>query len=196
MPRAPTTTTDVAVGEALSGRDPETCELTFSIVSGPAHGTLGSIGGAACASGSPNTDSASVTYTPTTGYSGPDSFTYKVNDGTTDSPPATATLTVNGGPDETPPTRGSAVVFGATLEVTYDEPLDTGSVPTSTDFAVAGQRECPRGECRHDHWIDGDPDPRQPGHRRATASPSGTRQVHRRSRTSLATMRRRSARWP
>ncbi len=132
-----TTTTDVAVGVALSGSDPETCELSFSIVTGPAHGTLGSIGGAACASGSPNTDSASVTYTPTTGYSGPDSFTYKVNDGTTDSSPATATLTVNGGPDITPPTRGSSVVFGATLEVTYDEPLNASSTPAGTDFAVA-----------------------------------------------------------
>ncbi len=132
-----TTTTDVPVSVALAGTDPETCELTFSIVSGPAHGSLGSIGGAACASGSPNTDTASVTYTPASGYSGPDSFTYRVNDGTTNSTTATASLTVNSGPDGTPPTRGSAVVFGATLEVTYNEPLDTGSMPAGTDFAVS-----------------------------------------------------------
>ena len=36
-----------------------------------------------------------MTYTPTGGFSGPDSFTYKVNDGTTDSTAKTATLTVN-----------------------------------------------------------------------------------------------------
>ena len=35
-----------------------------------------------------------MTYTPTGNYNGPDSFTYKVNDGTDDSAPATATLTV------------------------------------------------------------------------------------------------------
>ena len=51
---APNTTptadaTSATVGEdgsgpvALSGSDPETCELTFSIVTQPAHGALGSI---------------------------------------------------------------------------------------------------------------------------------------------------------
>ena len=97
--------TSATVGEdgsgpvALSGSDPETCELTFSIVTPPAHGSLGSIGNSACASGSPNTDSASVTYTPNANYNGGDTFTYKVNDGTADSAPATATLTVTGSND-------------------------------------------------------------------------------------------------
>ena len=36
----------------------------------------------------------SFTYTPTTGYSGADSFTYKANDGTTDSNVATVSLTI------------------------------------------------------------------------------------------------------
>ena len=35
------------------------------------------------------------TYTPTTGYSGPDSFTYHANDGTADSNIVTVSLTVN-----------------------------------------------------------------------------------------------------
>ena len=97
--------TSATVGEdgsgpvALSGSDPETCDLTFSIVTPPAHGALGAITNNACGSGSPNTDSASVTYTPAANYSGPDQFTYKVNDGTADSAPATATLSVTGSND-------------------------------------------------------------------------------------------------
>jgi uncharacterized repeat protein (TIGR02059 family) len=132
-----TTTADQAVGVGLSGSDAETCQLTFSIVSGPTHGSLGSISNSACVAGSPNTDTASVTYTPDAGYTGPDSFTYKVNDGTTDSATATATLTVNpsGGGDTTAPVRGSSVVFGSTVELTYNEPLDTGSVPATTSYA-------------------------------------------------------------
>ncbi len=34
------------------------------------------------------------TYTPTNGYNGPDSFTYKANDGTEDSNTVTVSLTV------------------------------------------------------------------------------------------------------
>jgi hypothetical protein len=40
----------------------------------------------------------SFTYTPATGYSGPDSFTYKANDGTVDSNTATVSITVNSVP--------------------------------------------------------------------------------------------------
>jgi hypothetical protein len=85
----------------LSGSDSESCQLTFAIASGPAHGTVGSITDSACTAGTPNTDAATVTYTPSAGYSGPDSFTYTVSDGTTVSAPATATLTVAPGSTDT-----------------------------------------------------------------------------------------------
>ena len=47
----------------------------------PAHGALSGI--------APN-----LTYTPAPGYSGPDGFTFKVNDGVVDSSPATVSITV------------------------------------------------------------------------------------------------------
>jgi hypothetical protein len=91
-----TTPAGVAVPITLHGTDPEACQLTFSIVSPPASGTLSSITNNPCTAGSPNLDSASVTYTPNGGSSGADSFTYKVNDGTNDSTAATVSITVNG----------------------------------------------------------------------------------------------------
>ena len=66
---------------ALSGADAGNAPLTYSIVQPPADGTLGTISG------------GQVTYTPT-GAIGTDTFTYKVNNGTTDSDPATATITL------------------------------------------------------------------------------------------------------
>lgn len=132
-----TTTAGQAVTVNLSGRDAETCQLTFSIVSGPSNGSLGEISNNSCVAGSPNTDSATVSYTPNAGFSGSDSFTYKVNDGTADSAAATASITVNpsSGGDTTPPTRGATTVNGATLAIAYDEALDTGSVPATSAFA-------------------------------------------------------------
>ena len=56
--------------------------LTYSIVTPPTHGTP---------SGSP----PNVTYTPNAGYSGPDSLTFKANDGQQDSNIATVSITVN-----------------------------------------------------------------------------------------------------
>jgi Glycosyl hydrolases family 28/Divergent InlB B-repeat domain/Bacterial Ig domain len=57
--------------------------LVYSIVTQPTHGTLSAVSG------------ASVTYTPTTGYAGTDSFTFKANN-SIDSNIATVSLTVNG----------------------------------------------------------------------------------------------------
>jgi hypothetical protein len=57
--------------------------LTYSVVSGPAHGTLSAFSG------------ATLTYTPVTGYAGPDSFTFKATDGTNTSNTATMSITVN-----------------------------------------------------------------------------------------------------
>ncbi len=92
--KSPSVLEDQAHSIIISGGDAETCDLTFSIVSPPSHGNLGSIAGNTCAGSGPFTDSASVTYTPAANYNGPDSFTYKVNDGTSDSSAATVSVTV------------------------------------------------------------------------------------------------------
>src|SRR5262249_27508116 len=76
-----------APGGLGNDRDGDGDALTAVPVSGsgPTHGTL-----------TLHPD-GSFTYTPTAGYTGPDSFTYKANDGTVDSPPATVALTVIAG---------------------------------------------------------------------------------------------------
>jgi hypothetical protein len=78
--------------------------LTAILVSGPLSGTLAL------------STNGSFTYTPTSGYSGPDSFTYKANDSTADSGTATVTLTVNGSGtahyDFTYPDRASVLAGG------------------------------------------------------------------------------------
>lgn len=73
-----------ATAIALIGRDPDTPQnqLTYTIVDAPLHGTLSGTGTAR-------------TYTPAGGYVGPDSFTYRINDGRSDSNIATVTITVN-----------------------------------------------------------------------------------------------------
>ncbi|MEO6030252.1 MAG: Ig-like domain-containing protein, partial [Candidatus Binatia bacterium] len=65
-----TTDPNVAVAIALTALDIDTCDLTFSIVTPPASGTLGAIVDGACALGTPNTDTASVSYTPNNGFNG------------------------------------------------------------------------------------------------------------------------------
>jgi len=55
--------------------------LTYTILSGPSHGSLGGSNG-------------SETYTPVPDFNGTDTFTYKVNDGSHDSNTATVTITV------------------------------------------------------------------------------------------------------
>ncbi len=89
-----TTNEDTAKTITLSGTDPDGNALTFSIVTGPSHGSLGTIGIVGC-SGTPSSCTANVTYTPGTNYNGFDSFTFKVNDGSADSAPATVSITVN-----------------------------------------------------------------------------------------------------
>ena len=103
-PQSVTTAEDAAIAITLSGSDIEGGSLTYSVVSAPAHGTLSGT--------APN-----LTYTPATNYNGPDSFTFKVNDGQADSGAATVSITV------------SAV---------NDAPVaNAQSVTTSQDVAVA-----------------------------------------------------------
>lgn len=69
----------------LMGSDPDSTALQFMIVQGPAHGTV-----------VVQVQTGFATYTPSAGYCGPDSFIFKVSDGTCESPVATVSITVEG----------------------------------------------------------------------------------------------------
>ena len=74
---------DQAVLVTLSGSDPDGDDvLTYSIASTPTNGTLTML------------DREFLLYTPSSSYTGGDSFTYVVNDGSEDSAPATVSITV------------------------------------------------------------------------------------------------------
>lgn len=73
----------------LTASDADGDPLTFDLVTQPAHGKLGGV--------APN-----LTYTSTTGFTGSDHFSFKVNDGKVDSPAAQVTITIQ---STTPVTR-------------------------------------------------------------------------------------------
>jgi len=76
-----TTPEDAAAPVTLTGSDPENDPLTYSVVTGPSHGTLSGT--------APN-----LTYTPAANFNGADSFTFVANDGISNSAPATVSLTI------------------------------------------------------------------------------------------------------
>jgi hypothetical protein len=84
--QAVTTTSDTSVAIGLTGSDLDGDALTFQVTAGPSNGSL---------SGTAPT----LTYTPTAGYTGPDSFSFVVNDGTVNSLAATITLSVQASND-------------------------------------------------------------------------------------------------
>jgi hypothetical protein len=87
--------------------------LIYTIVAGPAHGGV-----------SPTATPGVFTYTPSLNYNGPDSFTFKVNDGTVDSNTATMSITVN-------PVNDAPVANNSSATTNEDQVL-IGSV-TATD---------------------------------------------------------------
>jgi hypothetical protein len=127
-----TTNENASAAVTLSGSDLLDCELNFAIVTPPAHGTLGAIANHACAMGLPMSDTASVTYTPAADFNGNDSFTYKVNDGTSDSSPATVRITVKA---KEPPVCATGPVAGCRKPVRSQvAPLSlTNRTPDSAD---------------------------------------------------------------
>jgi hypothetical protein len=91
----------------LTGSDPEGASLTYTLLSQPAHGTL-------------NLQPLALNqyiYTPATDYNGPDSFTFKVNDGRLDSAPATVTINVQAA------TNALQLNVPGDQETPQDEPL-------------------------------------------------------------------------
>jgi hypothetical protein len=77
-----TTNEDTSVGIVLSASDADGQALAYTVLSGPAHGSLAGSG-------------ASRTYIPALNYNGPDSITFLVNDGFVDSNVSTFSLNVN-----------------------------------------------------------------------------------------------------
>jgi hypothetical protein len=104
------TNQNTPVAIILHGRDIGGSSVTFSIVDGPSHGSLGAInqpsGGGITPPSCLHGDNllrdlvialctATVTYTPASNFTGSDSFTFRVNDGSLDSNTATVSITVN-----------------------------------------------------------------------------------------------------
>ncbi len=81
-PQAVATDEDTSLPVTLTAADSDNNTLVYSVLTLPTHGTL---------SGTAPT----LTYTPDPDYFGPDSFTFKVNDGLADSNIATVSINVN-----------------------------------------------------------------------------------------------------
>jgi methionine-rich copper-binding protein CopC len=84
---SPSTNEDTAVTITLSGTDADGDTLTYSILSGPSHGTLGSIVFV-------NATTSTVNYTPAANYNGTDSFTFRASDGNGGTDDGVANITI------------------------------------------------------------------------------------------------------
>ncbi|HVN67331.1 MAG TPA: Ig-like domain-containing protein, partial [Candidatus Sulfotelmatobacter sp.] len=105
---------DTLINIPLSATDADGDSLTYTIVTGPAHGT-GSL------------NSSSLSYLPNKDYNGSDSFTFKVSDGTVDSAPATVSIVIN-------PVNDAPVMTGAAIAPLSPKAGDTlTATGTATD---------------------------------------------------------------
>jgi hypothetical protein len=132
-----TTPEDTALGITLAANDVESDPLTYSLVAGPSHGALTGT--------APN-----LTYTPASHYYGPDSFTFKANDGQADSNVATISITVTSVNSQPEITEGAAagvtmsknglpLAFALTLHASdADNDTLTWSVLTPASHGAAG----------------------------------------------------------
>lgn len=98
--------------------------LTWSQNTAPGHGTLSFASATASSGGADITPGGTITYTPATGYSGPnDSFKVQVSDGNGGTAIRTISVTVNPLPTQATPTfspAAGAVAFGTEVTITSD----------------------------------------------------------------------------
>jgi subtilisin family serine protease len=109
--------------------------LTAVLGTGPGHGTL-----------SLNANGG-FTYTPSAGYTGPDSFTYRASDGVATSDPATVNITVTAAAattmrvadiDATASTKGNKWTASVTIEVRNDLGAAVSGAVVTGDFTSTG----------------------------------------------------------
>lgn len=146
-PQTLTTTYMTPRAVTLRGRDVSGSPLTYEIVALPRGGVL---------TGAP----PNVTYTPAANFSGPDAFSFRVNNGTAVSRPAQVRITVTSAGDTTPPqvlwtnpaanavgvvapptavmTDTLGPLYGPAVTIAWSEPLDPATV---TPAAVQLMRE-------------------------------------------------------
>jgi hypothetical protein len=82
VPTTVTTDEDTSLSIQLGASDVDGDAVTYIVVTAPEHGTISGTG-------------ANLTYTPAANYNGPDSFTFKANDGTADGNEAVVSITVS-----------------------------------------------------------------------------------------------------
>jgi hypothetical protein len=102
---------DQSSGLVLSASDPDGDPLTYTVTTGPEHGTL-------------TGTAPDLTYTPDAGYTGPDSIGYSVDDGNGGTADATVSITV------TDPETGTASVSQPVVE---GQTVSTGAQPTADE---------------------------------------------------------------
>lgn len=100
-------TEDTANPITLGGSDPDGDSVTYILLTNPVHGKL---------SGDP----PNLTYTSESNFHGPDSFTFKVHDGTQHSPPATISINVLAANDPPTADAGPDQTVGEGVLVTLD----------------------------------------------------------------------------
>ncbi len=128
-----TTSHDTAIAITLSAIDPNNppLALTYIITAGPAHGTLSG-------------KAPELTYTPDAGYTGVDSFQFKVNNGSLDSSVATVSINVKGttppgasdGPKITSVKRYGYHTMPTRLVLVFDQPLDPTSAEDVNNYTI------------------------------------------------------------
>jgi VCBS repeat-containing protein len=151
--QAVATNEDTLLLVMLSGVDANQCELNFTIVSSPAKGTLGAITNNGCTSGTPNADTAALTYTPGANLNGSDSFTFRVSDGLLTSE-ATVSITINAINDAPAAAHrsvsavvgsGAIVLMGATDVDGCELTFSIVQPPTSGTLGTIGNDVCAPG---------------------------------------------------
>jgi hypothetical protein len=109
---------DAATGVLANDTDGDGDPLTAILGTSVTHGSL-----------TLNAD-GSFTYTPSVGYSGPDSFSYRANDGSVDSNSGLVSLTVTGG---VPVNHAPGANAGGSLGALVGSTLQLGFIGTCTD---------------------------------------------------------------
>jgi hypothetical protein len=129
--QSPTTPADTAINLVLTASDSDSTDLTYAILAGPAHGSLGTL----------NPTTGAVTYTPTANYNGTDSFTFTAFDGSLYST-GTVSLTVG----TVTPTGFSSWITSTFANGTVpggqqgpNDDFDKDGISNLIEYAIAGQ---------------------------------------------------------